>query len=298
MLLLSAVNPPLGLNSMNARITAPNAISGMQTVRVALAVMPSIASDVTTNFLPWGGSGNAVWFGQSATTHDGISAAQSGLVTNDGRSWLEMELAGPSQLEFWWKVSSEANYDYLSLFLDGALTNKISGDVDWQYQQVAFTNGVHRVRWEYAKDNSVSAGADAAWLDEVRLLGQPDRDTNGIPDEWEYRFFANPTGAVAGADSDTDRWTNVEEYIGDTNPTNPASFFQGIVRLVGSGPFSADLADTSARRLYRILATTNLAGSVQWTGVSGEAWGNGSNLSLSITGVPPVRFLRSSVRLP
>ena len=38
-------------------------------------------------------------------------------------------------LSFWWKVSSETNFDWL-VFESPLVTNRISGEVDWQQQTV------------------------------------------------------------------------------------------------------------------------------------------------------------------
>jgi len=295
---LSLDNFPLGQTSLTIRVTAPNAISGVQTVQVHISVMPPIGESVTDHFLPWSGGGDAPWFSQAVYSHDGESAGQSGTIFNYGHSWIETEVAGPSQLSFWWKVHSEFGFDYLSVYLDGQLQTQISGIVDWQYQILDITQGVHQVRWHYSKDGSVSIFPDAGWLDDVVLHGQPDRNGNGLPDEWEYRYFANPTGAMPDVDSDIDHWSNAEEYIADTNPTNPLSHFNGIVRLLGSGSMSAELGGTSSGRLYKITAATNLMGSASWSPVSGTAWGTGSNLVLSITGAPPMNILRSTVIKP
>ena len=45
-----------------------------------------------------------------------------------------------------------------------------------------------------------------------------DRDGDGLPDIWEYRFFSDPTAAVASADDDEDGLTNLEEYLHGTHP--------------------------------------------------------------------------------
>jgi hypothetical protein len=48
----------------------------------------------------------------------------------------------------------------------------------------------------------------------------PDADHDGMPDEWELRHKLNPHDASdAGADPDRDGYTNIEEYINGTDPT-------------------------------------------------------------------------------
>jgi hypothetical protein len=71
-------------------------------------------------------------------------------------------------LTFWWKVSSEDGFDFLTFTLDGqSPVPAISGEVDWQQVTVAIAAGVHTLKWTYQKDASVSDGQDAGWVDQV-----------------------------------------------------------------------------------------------------------------------------------
>src|SRR6478735_805517 len=80
-------------------------------------------------------------------------------------------VTGPGTLTFWWKVSSESDFDYLSFYLDGTeqtgSLEKISGEVDWIQKSVTIPSGTHTVKWEYAKDELYSSGSDTAWVDQV-----------------------------------------------------------------------------------------------------------------------------------
>ncbi len=118
-----------------------------------------------------GGNGN--WFGQSTTTHDAVDAAQSGAITHSQSTWVETTVTGPSTLSFWWKVSSESGYDYLGFTMDQPFVRSsgpdaISGTTGgWETRTYTIPSGTHTLRWTYAKDNSVSSGSDAGWLDQV-----------------------------------------------------------------------------------------------------------------------------------
>ena len=46
----------------------------------------------------------------------------------------------------------------------------------------------------------------------------PDTDNDGMPDDWEQKYFASITAAVANDDTDSDGYTNVEEYLNGSNP--------------------------------------------------------------------------------
>jgi len=53
-------------------------------------------------------TGGAVpWFGQTATTHDGVDAAECGGLTNAwSESWLQTTVTGRVAVLFWWKSAS------------------------------------------------------------------------------------------------------------------------------------------------------------------------------------------------
>jgi hypothetical protein len=124
------------------------------------------ALDVT---VPVQTSGVQPWFGQSDVSHDGVDAAQSGDIENGQDSVLSLSLTGPGTVRFWWKVSSEAYFDYLTVSVDGMETDGIAGDVDWTEKMLELTDGPHEIRWTYVKDGSASSGMDAGWVDSVRF---------------------------------------------------------------------------------------------------------------------------------
>src|SRR6476660_5885741 len=69
-----------------------------------------------------GGNTNATfWSGQTNVSHDGKSAAQSGSVFVNQESWLQATVSGVTNLSFWWKVSSQTNYDFLELYTNNVL---------------------------------------------------------------------------------------------------------------------------------------------------------------------------------
>jgi immune inhibitor A len=114
--------------------------------------------------------GDRGWFGQTAVYQSGAgaSAAQSGLITHSQASWFQTSVTGPNTISFWWKVSSEANYDYLRFYIDGTeQAGKISGNVDWEKKTFTIPAGSHTLKWQYSKDGSVNSGSDCGWVDQV-----------------------------------------------------------------------------------------------------------------------------------
>ena len=113
-------------------------------------------------------AGGAEWTVNTSTTHDGVDSVKA--QTTDGQStYREYTVTGPAVVDFWWKVSSEKNYDKFSYSLNGVNQETISGEVDWAYRTLTLPAGTHTIRWTYAKDGSDGIGQDAGWLDEFAV---------------------------------------------------------------------------------------------------------------------------------
>jgi Pro-kumamolisin, activation domain/Divergent InlB B-repeat domain len=125
--------------------------------------------------LPWTTAGNAPWFVQTNIVDQGMYAAQSGAITNSQTSSLILTTnfnAGLGSFDF--KVSSEADWDFLNFSVDGVLYKQWSGEIDWANYTFALNAGMHTLEWSYTKDPSLSSGLDAAFIDDVNLpLGTP-----------------------------------------------------------------------------------------------------------------------------
>lgn len=138
----------------------------------------AVALDNTN--LTWTTGGDAPWFGQTQASKDGLGAAQSGTIVGGQQSWLQgitTHLTQPSQLSFWWNVSSQSP-DALSFSVDGIANGSISGEaVGWQYFLADLPAGTHTLVWSYAKqsnDNPTGIPfADSGWVDEVTLSTLP-----------------------------------------------------------------------------------------------------------------------------
>ena len=119
-------------------------------------------------FIYDGGTG---WSVTTSTSTFGGSAVQSAAITHNQSTFLATVFTGPGTLRFYWKVSSETNYDYLRLLLDGVdQGGAISGNVDWVQRTLTIPAGIHTVSWQYSKDGSVNVGSDAGWVDKVEFL--------------------------------------------------------------------------------------------------------------------------------
>jgi len=99
---------------------------------------------------------------------------------------------------FWWKVSSEENYDFLQFYIDGELQHQISGEVDWQEKSyIVSGQGSHTLKWRYYKDFCEDEGEDCGWVDYVQWTGTPPPPPPPPPDptKWdETTYKYDPAG--------------------------------------------------------------------------------------------------------
>ncbi|KAJ6234601.1 hypothetical protein M0813_29193 [Anaeramoeba flamelloides] len=111
--------------------------------------------------------GDSNWFGQNEDSYYGGDAARSGEITNGSESWMETWVRGPGRVSFYWKVSSESDYDFLSFYDDDEDIDEISGEQDWIQFSYEVGYGYHNLRWAYTKDGSDREGEDCGWVDKL-----------------------------------------------------------------------------------------------------------------------------------
>ena len=96
------------------------------------------------------------------------NAAQGGAVSS-----LEVNVTAAADDVFAvdYSVSSEAGYDFLSIYVNGELVKHASGERDWTTYAYAFeADGNYTVTLAYEKDEASDDGNDAAYFKNVRLL--------------------------------------------------------------------------------------------------------------------------------
>ncbi len=120
--------------------------------------------------LPWETYGDALWTPQTAVTHDGLDAAQSGAFL-DGASTLHTYVTGPGTVSFWWKVSAETNIDAFRFYVGGEVLAQISGSVDWEQRTFAVPEGTQELKWKFKDRGTI--GQDRGWVDQVQFAGVP-----------------------------------------------------------------------------------------------------------------------------
>jgi uncharacterized repeat protein (TIGR01451 family) len=133
--------------------------------------------------------------------------------------------------------------------------------------------------------------------DGVPNFADPDDDGDGMPDEWELQYGLNPTNAAdAAISSDGDPFTNLEEYIADTDPTDPESFLR--IQSISGSPISISFL-SSTGRVYTVEYTGDPAGDL-WSPLPGHILFPGAGgIDIRLDSLPGERRIyRISVRLP
>lgn len=125
---------------------------------------------------------NAGWSVDSVTKFEGASAIKSDSVIDEQQADIEVTQTfdDPNEnfVSFAYKVSSEQGYDKLVFSIDGDQKGSWSGEVDWSVAYYNLEAGSHTLKWSYVKDQSVSDGQDAAWIDGVTGITFPLANNN------------------------------------------------------------------------------------------------------------------------
>lgn len=236
-------------------------------VQSAMAITLPEAVDATN--LVWTAGGAIPWGVTTATTHDGVDAAQSGAIGDSQSSYVETKIVGPGRLSFWWKVSSEDYfipntwYDYLGVSINGGLAARIAGEISWQQRSFPLPTGTNTIRWTYSKDGSdpfIFPWSDRAWLDQVAFL--PDVTTTNDGGPFSLRqVIADASSAstirfASSLSGQTIVLTNGEILL-DKNLTIDASALPAGIRIDGNANGRIFQVSAGANVLLDSLTITN-----------------------------------------
>ena len=120
--------------------------------------------------LQWNDAGMQKWVSDANQFFDGKHSIRSGQITdNEYTSLLYLcEVPACDFVSFWSKTSSDDG-DKLQFIVDGVILTEWSGISNWKYNSYKIEPGLHQLEWRYIKNGTLSAGDDAAWLDNIHL---------------------------------------------------------------------------------------------------------------------------------
>jgi hypothetical protein len=121
------------------------------------------------SIFPWINVSQIPWTISGTSSADGIISAKSGAISHNSTTSLVIKTVYTTadSIKFYYKVSSETNYDYMSFSLNNKELFRRSGEVPWTKRVVAVPAGLNKMEWKYKKDQSVSGGADCAYIDMI-----------------------------------------------------------------------------------------------------------------------------------
>lgn len=109
-----------------------------------------------------------------------------------------------------------------------------------------------------------------------------DTDADGLPDDWERKYFGGATGGDPDADTDGDKVSARDEFVAGSNPTDGDSVFSARLAFTNGVPVVSWMPDLGKARRYLVEGRTNLLDEGAW----------------STPTTPGMRFFRVRVGLP
>ncbi len=127
--------------------------------------------------------GNADWMATAATSAGGTYSARSGVIEDEQTSQMSLTqlFQSAATITFNYRVSSEANFDFLDFYIDSTRQIHVSGTAGgWMSASFSVDAGEHTFTWIYEKDGSVSTGLDAGFVDNISLPNVSQANWNKI----------------------------------------------------------------------------------------------------------------------
>ncbi|MBK7998908.1 MAG: right-handed parallel beta-helix repeat-containing protein [Verrucomicrobia bacterium] len=129
------------------------------------------------------------------------------------------------------------------------------------------------------------------------ILASADSNGDGIPDGWTQRFGLNPTDpSVAAGNPDNDPHTTLDEWIADTDPTDPLSYLR-IESILNLPPATVQFL-SSSNRTYTLRHATDVAGPFLPVAGRENIPGTGGTQTFNDPNAAPASFYRIEVKLP
>ena len=168
---LASETPLPQLVEINLSITGDSEFEYFKTI-------PFYTSSINEDFesgdlskFDWVTGGDRLWYTVDVNAYEGNYCVHSGTIIDNELSVLSLywEAAYADSISFYYKVSSEANYDFLLFSNNKNELGKWAGNLDWTKAKFAALAGENNFAWKYTKDYSVSTGEDCAWIDYIVL---------------------------------------------------------------------------------------------------------------------------------
>ena len=155
---------PIVLNVVSGQYSAQNDYSA----KVGLIIEDFESGELGEG---WTNDANNPWRFVNEDPYEGQYCLRSGAIGSNGTTTLILrhEAGSNDSIAFYYKVSSEANYDKLHFYIDNQEKGTWSGNINWTKAAYPVNAGTHSYKWTYTKDGSVNNGSDCGWIDFISL---------------------------------------------------------------------------------------------------------------------------------
>lgn len=148
-----------------------------------------------SNF-PWINQQPYGWIISDDNSFSGNYCFESSQIPDNNQATLELaelSMIVADSISFYFRCSSEPEYDRLEFYDGNMLLFSASGEQSWQRQSFAVLPGLHSFKWVYAKDAFLSGGADKVAIDEIVIPAGvfSDAGISGIMNN-QFTIFPNP----------------------------------------------------------------------------------------------------------
>lgn len=128
-----------------------------------------------TNVAGWSAPATRPWTISSEQPYQGAYCLRSAQTIDHNQQSdmnLNITVTAPDSISFYYRVSSERDYDKFFFLIDGVEQYDDSGDEDWMHVAFPLSVGSHTLTFRYKKDYSVTNNNDCAWIDNITLPHQ------------------------------------------------------------------------------------------------------------------------------
>ena len=178
-MLVDIIPATAGEASLEVIASTTSALNTAINIRFNVVAMDELSlnmNDVVgsdNSLVTWYSGGDAPWQLNTSETDSGNSAIASGNISDDESSILLAVINDPhvKGLRYRYLVSSEEDFDFLTITQNGEVAGAVSGVNETSYRtgSFVFTQATNRVAFSFDKDGSVSSGNDTAYIDSVEL---------------------------------------------------------------------------------------------------------------------------------
>lgn len=117
---------------------------------------------------------SGTWARTDSEAHSGSWSFRSAVIGNNATSDAVVAVPpGARTVQFWYRVSSEAGFDFFRFYIDGVEQASASGEGVWTQSAVYDVTGASELTFRYVKDANTIAGSDAAFIDDLSFVAGP-----------------------------------------------------------------------------------------------------------------------------